>query len=68
MATIGGTTVWTPVKNLAFTVDVNYTFLDQQFSGTINSPGQALFAKPATVYELKDQGIVSALFRAQRNF
>jgi Porin subfamily len=65
---IGGTTVWTPVKNLAFTVDVNYTMIDQKYSGTINSPGNAGFAKPAAVYELKDQGRVSALFRAQRNF
>jgi Porin subfamily len=68
IATIGGTTVWTPVKNLAFTVDVNYTFIDQKYSGTIASPGVAALAKPAAFYELKDQGIVSALFRAQRNF
>ena len=67
-ATIGGTTVWTPVKNLAFTVDVNYTFIDQGYSGTINAPQVNSFMKPAAVYELKDQGIVSALFRAQRNF
>jgi porin-like protein len=66
--TIGGTTVWTPVKNLAFTVDVNYTMVDQNYSGVINSPGSAGGAKPAAVYELKDQGRVSALFRAQRNF
>jgi hypothetical protein len=68
LATIGGTTVWTPVKNLAFTVDVNYTRIDQGYSGTITSPGAATFAKPAAVYELKDNGIVTALFRAQRNF
>jgi hypothetical protein len=67
-ATIGGTTIWTPVKNLAFTVDVNYTFIDQGYSGTATFGGLAAFAKPAATYELKDQGIVSALFRAQRNF
>jgi hypothetical protein len=67
-ATIGGNTVWTPVKNLAFTVDVNYTFIDQKYSGTINSPGNPVFAKPALPYELKNEGIVTALFRAQRNF
>jgi hypothetical protein len=66
--TIGGTTVWTPVKNLAFTVDVNYTMIDQNYSGTITSPGSVTFAKPAAVLELKDQGRVTALFRAQRNF
>ena len=66
--TIGGTTVWTPVKNLAFTVDVNYTMIDQNYSGTIASPGSVGFAKPAATLELKDQGRVTALFRAQRNF
>jgi hypothetical protein len=66
--TIGGTTVWTPVKNLAFTVDVNYTMIDQKYSGTIASPGSPALAKPAALYELKNQGTVSALFRAQRNF
>jgi hypothetical protein len=68
IATIGGTTVWTPVKNLAFTVDVNYTFIDQGYSGTLPLPQLNGFAKPAATYELKDQGIVTALFRAQRNF
>jgi len=70
--TIGGTTIWTPVKNLAFTVDVNYTQIDQNYSGTITTPGtgnaSTAFAKPGAVYELKDLGTVSALFRAQRNF
>jgi hypothetical protein len=30
---------WTPVKNLAFTADVNGTHLDQKYSGTILSLG-----------------------------
>jgi hypothetical protein len=33
LAIIGGNTVWTPVKNLAFTLDVNATWLDQKYSG-----------------------------------
>ena len=36
---IGVNTVWTPVKNLAFTVDANWSHLDQKYSGTIASPG-----------------------------
>jgi len=67
-AVIGVNTVWTPVKNLAFTADVNWTHLDQKYSGAINSPGIATAAKPAAVYELKDQNSVSMLLRAQRNF
>jgi len=68
LAAIGGNVVWTPVKNLAFTADVVWTHLDQKYSGTITSPGIAAVAKPAAVYELKDQNSVSMLLRAQRNF
>lgn len=65
---IGGNVVWTPVKNLAFTADVNWSHLDQKYSGAIASPAVAALAKPAAVYELKDQNSFSALLRAQRNF
>jgi hypothetical protein len=65
---IGVNTVWTPVKNLAFTADVNWSHLDQKYSGTIASPAVAAAAKPAAVYELKDQNSVSMLLRVQRNF
>jgi hypothetical protein len=68
LAAIGTNVVWTPVKNLAFTADVVWTHLDQKYSGTITSPGIASVAKPAAVYELKDQNSVSMLLRAQRNF
>ncbi|MBW7962232.1 porin [Bradyrhizobium sp. BR 10261] len=68
VAVVGVNTVWTPVKNLAFTADVSWTHLDQKYSGTIAAPAQAGFAKPAAVYELKDQNSVSMLLRAQRNF
>jgi len=67
-AVIGGNTVWTPVKNLAFTLDVNATFLDQKYSGVIAAPAALTVAKPAAVYEMKDQVGVSALIRAQRNW
>jgi hypothetical protein len=60
--------VWTPVKNLAFTADVNGTHLDQKYSGTILSPGIPAVAKPAARYELKDQDAINVLLRAQRNF
>ena len=66
---IGLITRWTPVKNLTFSADVTYTNLDQKFAGTI-APAAALagIAKPAAVYELKDQNTVSLLLRAQRNW
>ncbi len=67
-AVIGANLVWTPIKNLAFTADVNWSHLDQKYSGTIASPGIATAAKPGATYELKDQNSVSMLLRAQRNF
>ena len=67
-AVVGANIVWTPVKNLAFTADVNWSHLDQKYSGTVAVPAIAAFAKPAAVYELKDQNSVSMLLRAQRNF
>ncbi len=68
LAVIGANIVWTPVKNLAFTADVNWTQLDQKYSGTITPPALATIAKPAALYELKDQNAVNVLLRAQRNF
>src|SRR5712691_5686389 len=68
IAVIGGSIVWTPVKNLAFTLDVNWTTLDQKYSGTVAIAPPASVAKPATTYELKDQGAATMLLRAQRNF
>ncbi|MBR0829495.1 porin [Bradyrhizobium manausense] len=65
---IGVNTVWTPVKGLAFTADLSYSRLDQKYSGTIASPGVAAAAKPAAVYEMKDQDSLALLLRAQRNF
>ena len=64
---IGGNIVWTPVKGFAFTVDVNVTLLDQKYAGTF-AAGNATVAKPAAIYEAKDQTIVTMLIRAQRNF
>jgi Porin subfamily len=65
---IGLVTRWIPLKNLTFSAEATYTHLDQKFSGTANAPALASVAKPATLYELKDQDTVSMLLRAQRNW
>ena len=65
---IGVNTVWTPVKNLAFTADLSCRDLDQKYSGAITAPAVAAFAKPAAMYELKDQNSLTLMLRAQRNF
>ncbi|CCD89209.1 conserved exported protein of unknown function with porin 2 domain [Bradyrhizobium sp. ORS 285] len=68
LSQIGLITRWVPVKNLTFSADVTYSHLDQKFSGTANAPTIASTAKPAAIYQLKDQDTVSMLLRAQRNF
>jgi hypothetical protein len=66
---VGVNTVWTPVKNLAFTADLSYSMLDQKFSGTVTAPALlGTAAKPAAVYELKDQNSLTLMLRAQRTF
>ncbi|MGJ5177275.1 porin [Bradyrhizobium oligotrophicum] len=65
---IGLITRWTPVKNLTFSADVTYSHLDQKYSGTAVAPAIASTAKPAAIYQLKDQDTVSMVLRAQRNW
>lgn len=67
---IGTVTRWTPVKNLTFMADIAYVMLDQKYASgsTVTLPLQAGIAKPAATYELKDQGALALLLRAQRNW
>jgi len=65
---IGVITRWTPVKNLTFSGDLNWTRLDQKYSGTVGYAGAGTTAKPAALYELKDQDSITLLLRAQRNW
>lgn len=69
-AVVGTKTSWTPVKNLTFTGELAYLMLDQKYAGgsTVTLPLQSGIAKPAAVYELKDQNSLVLLLRAQRNF
>ncbi|PPQ16945.1 porin [Bradyrhizobium sp. AC87j1] len=66
---VGIITRWTPVKNLTFSADLNWTHLDQKYAGVvtttaINGPA----AKPIATYQLKDQDTITLLLRAQRNW
>ncbi|MFT4118582.1 porin [Bradyrhizobium sp.] len=65
---IGLITRWTPVKNLTFSGDLNWTHLDQKYAGTVGYAGAATTGKPAALYELKDQDSITLLLRAQRNW
>ena len=68
IAQAGIITRWTPVKNLTFSGDFTWTRIDQKYSGTVVAPTLAGVAKPAAVYELKDQDSFNFLLRGQRNF
>ncbi len=66
IAQLGGVLRWTPVKGLAFSGEVMYTWLDTGFSGTATlSPGGF---KPTATYEFKDQGTLSGILRVNRVF
>lgn len=69
-ATIGTRTAWTPVRGLTFGAELNYSMIDQKYASgsTVTLPLQSSLAKPAGVYELKNQGSFTALLSAQRNF
>lgn len=64
---VGARTQWSPAKDFALGVDVNYTKIETAFAGTANLGG-GIGARPTGSYSIKDQGIVSVLFRAQRNY
>jgi hypothetical protein len=68
IAQVGTRTIWTPVKNLAFSAELVYTLLDQKYAGQIALPANAVTGKPAANYELKDQSNLMFNVRAQRNF
>ncbi|MCP1835620.1 hypothetical protein J2R76_003960 [Bradyrhizobium sp. USDA 4532] len=69
-SSVGTTLRWTPVKNLTFAADLNYTMLDQKYaSGSIVTlPQQSNIAKPGAAYELKNQNVLTLAIQAQRNW
>ncbi|MGY4372802.1 hypothetical protein ACVWZ3_000441 [Bradyrhizobium sp. i1.3.6] len=69
-ASVGTYTSWTPVKNLTFLAELNYTMLDQKYASgsTVTLPLQSGIAKPGAAYELKNQNSLTMLLHAQRNW
>ncbi|MBB4368310.1 hypothetical protein GGD63_001089 [Bradyrhizobium sp. cir1] len=68
IAQLGVITRWTPVKNLTFAADLTYMHIDQKYAGTTGAGASATVAKPAAVYELKDQNALQLQLRVQRNW
>jgi hypothetical protein len=59
---------WWPVKGLRFAVDVLYTGVETAFEGQTITVSKAQGARPTGPYLAKDQGILSVMVRAQRNW
>jgi hypothetical protein len=62
---VGSRTQWNPVSQLDVGLDVIYSHVDTAFAGATSST--ALPFKAGTV-TFADEGVVSAMFRVQRNF
>jgi hypothetical protein len=63
---IGSRTIWNPVKNLDLGVEIMYNRLQSAFDG--NAVVNAAVAQPTQNFLVKDQSVLSAIFRVQRNF
>jgi hypothetical protein len=66
--TVGTHHDWFPLPGLRFAVDVMYTAIESEMSGQTVTLGTKVGARPSGVYTVKDLGIVSAIFRAQRTW
>jgi hypothetical protein len=65
---IGLTTRWTPVKNLTFSVEALYAYLQTHMSGTVFGTPSSTLVLPTTFYTYGSNGTASLNFRVQRNF
>jgi hypothetical protein len=66
--TIGTHTDWYPVPGFRLAVDVLYVHIDTAFDGQTLTLNKTQGARPTGLYTAKDDGIVSVVFRAQRQF
>jgi len=65
---LGFKTAWTPVKNLTFSGEVFWNYLDQRWTGFTRPFWAVAGGLVPGVYEFKDQQTVSFNVRVQRNF
>ena len=67
--TIGTHTDWYPVAGMRLGVEVMYTGVDMnEFDNTTITLSSKLGARPTGAYSAKNDGIVSGVFRARRDF
>jgi hypothetical protein len=63
---LGSHTDWWPVPNFRLAVDVMYTQVETAFAGRVLLPRNG--SRVGGIYNAKDLGITSVIFRAQRNW
>jgi hypothetical protein len=66
--TVGTHHDWFPLPGLRFAVDVMYTAVESNMSGETINLVRTQGARVPGVYTIKDLGIVSTIFRAQRTW
>jgi hypothetical protein len=59
---------WFPLPGLRFAVDVLYTNIESNISGAVVNLTDTPGARPEGIYTVKDLGITSVVFRAQRSW
>jgi hypothetical protein len=59
---------WFPLPGLRLAVDVLYTAIESAMEGQTVAMGTKVGARPTGVYTVKDLGITSVVFRAQRSW
>ena len=65
---IGSKTSWQPVKNLTFSAEVSYAWLDSNISGTILPAGNTFPNKNLQAATIGDQGTIVGQVQALRSF
>jgi hypothetical protein len=66
--TVGTHHDWFPLPGLRFAVDVLYTNIESEMSGQTVNLSTKVGARPSGTYTVKDLGITSVVFRAQRSW
>jgi hypothetical protein len=64
---VGSRAEWSPVTNFTLGVDVYFTYVKTGFAGTANLAG-GIGERPVGIYQIKNEGITAAIFRAQRTY
>ena len=65
---VGAHVRWYPVKNLYLGAEAVWSDVHSNMNGAVVTLTKSIGARPTGVYTLKDLGVLSAVFRARRDF